>query len=138
MSDCCSTTEKHLHPKKFTCPANQKDYIEVQLKTILHHVKNPWQKTFSEEKYYFCTDPECEIIYFGLKGSTITKDELRTPVGIKEDDQEALICYCFGVSKRAAEQPEIKEFVKQQTKEGLCACDIQNPSGRCCLKDFPK
>jgi len=30
----------------------------------------------------------------------------------------------------------IKAFVIQQTKEGLCACESRNPSGRCCLADF--
>jgi hypothetical protein len=28
--------------------------------------------------------------------------------------------------------------VMAQTKAGLCSCDTSNPSGRCCLKDFPK
>jgi len=31
----------------------------------------------------------------------------------------------------------LKDFVVEQTKADVCACDIRNPSGRCCLKDFP-
>jgi len=30
----------------------------------------------------------------------------------------------------------MKAFVVQQTKEGLCACEARNTSGRCCLADF--
>lgn len=149
MSDCCGSScdsnsdEKKSSPRKFTCPVNNEEYVSVSVKTILHHLKSPWEKEqhieLGEEQYYFCTDPECDVIYFGLNGSVITKSELRTLVGIKEKDEEALICYCFGVSKAAAKKvPEIKKFVTQKTKENLCACDTRNPSGRCCLKDFPK
>lgn len=145
MSDCCSNkksgcdsqSDSRSFPRKFTCPKNSKDYIAVTKKTIIHHLNKPWEKELIEEQYYFCDDPECEVVYFGLKGSVIKKSELRTKVGIKEKDDSALICYCFGVSKSAAkENAEIKTYIKQNTKKSLCACDIRNPSGRCCLKDF--
>lgn len=143
MSDCCGSScdsdEKNASPRKFTCPENNKDYVAVSIKTILQHIKSPWEKKLNEECYYFCSDPECDVTYFSLNGSQIKKDELRTKVGVKEKDEETLICYCFGVSKTAAKQNSlIKDFVVKQTKEHLCACDTQNPSGRCCLKDFPK
>lgn len=146
MSDCCSNKsscdnkkEIKSFPRKFACPENSKDYIGVSHKTIIHHIKSPWDKELSEEQYYFCDDPECDVVYFGLEGSLINKSELRTAVGVKEKDNDALICYCFGVSKAAAKQePEIKAYVIEKTKESLCSCDIRNPSGRCCLKDFPK
>ena len=147
MSDCCgsngigceSQKKNKTFPRKFACPANSKDYIAVSHKTILHHIKAPWGKELPEQQYYFCDDPECDVVYFGLEGSVIKKAELRTRVGVKEKNDDMLICYCFGVSKAAAkQQPEIKTYVSQNTKESLCACDIRNPSGRCCLKDFPK
>ena len=79
------------------------------------------------------------MVYFGLDGSVINKSELRIKVGVKEKTNDAQICYCFGVSKALAIQnSDIKAYVIQQTKEKNCACDIRNPSGRCCLKDFPK
>lgn len=146
MSDCCSSNsscdsqkEKKSFPRKHACPENSKNYIAVSHKTIIHHIKSPWEKELTEEQYYFCDDPECDVVYFGLEGSRIIKSELRTKVGVKEKDDDVLICYCFGVSKAAAKQePEIKTYVTQNTKDSLCACDIRNPSGRCCLKDFPK
>ena len=136
-SDCTSQSEQKSVPRKFSCPENHEDYVVVSKKTMIHHIKSPWKKILTEEQYYFCDDPECEVVYFGLKGSVIKKSELRTKVGIKEKDDTALICYCFGVSKSAAkENAEIKTYIKKNTKESLCACDIRNPSGRCCLKDF--
>ena len=146
MSDCCNNQDsankscegKRL-PRKFTCPVNEQLYVEVERKTILQHIKSPWEKSLNEDKYYFCDDPNCDVVYFGLNGSLIDKAELRTVVGKKESDENSLVCYCFGVSKSLATlNPEIRSYVTQQTKEHNCACDIRNPSGRCCLKDFPK
>ena len=146
MSDCCSSNsscdtenDKKSFPRKFSCPVNSKDYIAVPKKTIIHHLKEPWAKELEEEQYYFCSDPNCDVVYFGLSGSVINKNELRSKIGVKEKDEDVLICYCFGVSTAAAKQnPEIKNFVTQKTKESLCDCETRNPSGRCCLKDFPK
>lgn len=147
MSDCCSSdksscsseSEKKSFPRKFSCPENSKDYVAVTKKTIIHHINSPWEKVLSEEQYYFCSDPDCDVVYFGLEGAVINKSELRTKVGVKEKDDTALICYCFGVSKATAKQDTaIKAYVTQNTKESLCACEIRNPSGRCCLKDFPR
>ena len=145
MSDCCGTScdsksdDKKSSPRKFTCPVNNKDYIPVTIKTILHHIKSPWNITLSGEQYYFCDDPNCDVVYFGFDGSVINKSELRTKVGIKEKTDDTYACYCFGATKAQAKQDSsIKTYVTQQTKENNCACDIRNPSGRCCLKDFPQ
>ncbi|MCG7927970.1 MAG: hypothetical protein JAY67_20820 [Candidatus Thiodiazotropha taylori] len=107
--------------------------------TILHHIKEPWSWEENQQAYYFCDEPNCEVVYFGQDNTTIKASELRTGVGIKEKNQNALLCYCFGVSFLAAEEnPEIKQFVTEKTRGGICACEYRNPSGKCCLKDFPK
>jgi hypothetical protein len=104
-----------------------------------HHLKEPWIWSGTADNYYFCDDPECEVAYFGNDGSIIYKTWLRTRIGVKEQADSDLLCYCFGVSKADYESiPETKDFVIAQTKAGLCSCDTCNPSGRCCLKDFPK
>lgn len=140
MSDCCSSNKENLEtPKRHTCPKSNKKYGEVSYKTILHHVKEPWKLKLKEQTYYFCGDPNCDVVYFGLDNSMIQKDQLRTQVGIKETSEDALICYCFGVSKLEAKKNEqVKAFVIEQTKHSLCSCTTYNPSGKCCLKDFPK
>ena len=143
MDSCCSgdnekSCEVKTAPRKFSCPVNAKDYNKVATKTILHHIKSPWQKELSEQTYYFCDDPDCDVVYFSLDGSVIKKTGLRTTVGIKEKDENTPVCYCFGISKVEAKKfPAVKEFVIQQTKIHNCSCETSNPSGRCCLKDFP-
>ncbi len=133
----CGTSIGATQPNKLKCPVNGRQYAGVSDKTILLHISEPWSWDGKKQAYYFCEDPECEVVYFGEDKSIITKSALRTVIGIKEKSEDALICYCFGVSKRAAVDSQIKKFVIKNTKDHACACEIRNPSGRCCLKDFP-
>ena len=139
MSDCCSSNKAlNKFPRKQACPVNRQDYILVALKTVLHHIKKSWEANLKEQGYYFCNDPECDIVYFGEDGRAIKTSELHTTISAKQKEANAPICYCFDVKRSDAENnPEVKEFVIEQTKIGNCSCETSNPSGRCCLKDFP-
>lgn len=80
----------------------------------------------------------CEIVYFGEDGSRILQAQLRTRVGSKQASGDALLCYCYGVTvDDARNDPAARDFVIAETRLGQCACETRNPSGRCCLKDFP-
>ncbi|MBI1424783.1 MAG: hypothetical protein GC149_15160 [Gammaproteobacteria bacterium] len=106
---------------------------------MLHHLAEPWKRPLDSAAYYFCSDPDCAVVYFGQDDSIIEKSELRTPVGIKETSPDRMLCYCFDVSYHAATQNSVTiDFVKDKTRQALCSCETRNPSGRCCLKDFPK
>lgn len=139
MSDCCShSAPESKSPKKLTCPVNQLKYVQVPVKTLLHHLREPWKYYLKDQGYYFCDAADCDVAYFSEDGLKIYKTELRTPLTEKEKNEEIMICHCFGVSLLDAKKnPAIKAFVIQQTKLGNCACETRNPSGRCCLKDFP-
>jgi len=136
---CAANKQNQKSPKRHNCPENKEKYGEVPYKTLLHHVKEPWKLNPKEQAYYFCNDPDCDVVYYGSDNSTIRKDQVRTKIGIKETADDTLICYCFGVTKSAARSDEqAKAFVLEQTKNSLCSCTTRNPSGKCCLKDFPK
>lgn len=139
MSSCCPSSNcDSKRPRKHHCPANDLEYSEVSVRTIAHHIAESWDWTPTAKQYYFCGDPECDVVYFGDDDSVILKSQLRTRVGAKERVGDALLCYCFGVSRADFDRnPGTKDFVTAQTKAGLCACETSNPSGRCCLKDFP-
>jgi hypothetical protein len=139
MGDCCSPAGAAGQAKKAACPGHGGECAAVSVSTIVHHLETAWAWRASAVNYYFCEDPDCAIVYFGDDGSTIEKSRLRTPVGVKEKTGEALLCYCFGVSRADfAKDPATREFVVAQTRAGVCSCVTRNPSGRCCLKDFPK
>ncbi len=139
MNKCCSQKDTTEHyPKSHHCPVNGESYASVKRKTLLHHVSQPWLCSLPEQGYYFCSNPDCDVVYFGQDNTVVHKSELRTDVGQKSHDRDAAICYCFGVSKALVSlDKNIKNFITQQTKESLCSCETSNPSGRCCLKDFP-
>jgi hypothetical protein len=139
MSDCCSSSQcETAQTKKRCCPINEIECVEVSVRTITHHIKQPWLWNDRGHRYFFCDDPACDVVYFGADDSLLLKSQLRTGVGIKDNSDNAMLCYCFGVSRTdAIADPSIKDFVIAQTKKGLCSCETSNPSGRCCLKDFP-
>ena len=141
MSDCSSSAcESPTRPIQRTCPINGNKGAAVPRKTVLYHLAEPWQYALNAQNYYFCADPTCPVVYFAEDDTVITKSQLRTEIGIKEPWSEAaLICYCFGISRREAQtNPQTKVFVMEQTRESRCACTTFNPSARCCLKDFPR
>lgn len=142
MSDCCTTSGGTCeHPRKQPCPLCGREGAEVATRTMTHHLRKAWAWQPTAARYFFCDDPACAAVYFGDDGSVIRQAELRTRVGSKENDEagDSLLCYCFGVSKADfRNDPATKDFVIAQTKAARCSCDTSNPSGRCCLKDFPK
>lgn len=133
--------EPHVAPRKATCPANGRNYSSVDIKTILHQAKKPWQLELPDQGYYFCDDPECDVVYFGEDQRTLVRNDLRIVVGQKSRGQDKTLCYCFDVQSSDltsdATLQQSKSFVIEQTRQSACDCGIRNPSGRCCLKDFP-
>lgn len=140
MSDCCaSTCESKPKVRKCECPVCHQVALDVSIRTMMQHMKEVWRYNFSDKTYFYCRTKGCDVVYFTEVGERLNKVDIRTHIGIKEQEDSALICYCFGVSKAvAAMKREVKDFVIKQTKESTCACETSNPSGRCCLKDFPK
>ena len=139
MNDCCCTSlTADGYPKTHHCPVNGKPYHRVQRRTILHHLARPWERSVPEQGFYFCTDPDCDVVYFGQDNSVICSDSLRTSVSQKARLEDSVICYCFGVTRKQARADKaIKAFIIEQTRNAACACETSNPSGRCCLGDFP-
>lgn len=139
MTHCCTSSNSSTNmPKKYNCPVNGKLYSSVAASTIMHHINTPWAWHNKTQGYYFCDDPECDVIYFGQDNSVIKKSQLRTTVGIKQNSQASLVCYCYGITlEQASSNSATREFVLNQTRQHACACEALNPSGKCCLKHFP-
>ncbi len=140
MGDCCSSSGCDAkHSQRHHCPACGAECQEVSERTIAHHIMESWKWRATAERFYFCGTPDCYAVYFGNDGSVLPKSTLRTRVVAKERDGDALLCHCFGVTKADFDrEPSTRDFVVEQTKAGRCSCETSNPSGRCCLKDFPK
>jgi len=135
--DCCSSSQ--AQPNKRSCPGHGGACGEVSYTTLSHHIKQPWRLTEKTRRFFFCDDPDCDIIYFDDENWQVQQSDVRTNIGAKDTSGEAMVCYCYGVTRTdALKDADIKKFVMDRTKQKLCSCQTQNPSGQCCLKNFPR
>lgn len=91
-----------------------------------------------------CGDPDCPVVYFGDQGVLVTVESVRTVPGFKLSGR-GQVCYCFGYTEkeiageiRPDEVNRIDEFVRNQIADHNCACDVRNPSGKCCLPEVSR
>ena len=95
-----------------------------------------------DQRYALCRQTDCEVVYFGEDGTVISGRRLNVVPGFKSRSPEALVCYCFQ-HRRADLEAElagcgtttIPDRIAAEVKAGNCACEVRNPSGRCCLGD---
>ena len=140
MNDCCTTSSGKR--AKAVCPRNGKSYPAVSSRTLLHHLRQPWARQIPDQQYYFCDDPACDVVYFGEDNSLFLQDDVRETVGQKSQAVTRPICYCFDINAQDLSSTDAvqqtRSFVLDKTKQHQCDCEIRNPAGRCCLKDFPR
>jgi len=96
------------------------------------------------QDFWLCHDPECPVVYFGAEGALLAAADLRVTPGFKTGS-DGLVCYCFehrqeDISRDLAESGEtdILESIKSEVQAGNCACEVRNPSGKCCLGEVQR
>jgi hypothetical protein len=115
----------------------------VSRQTLKHLLKPEKRAQLRETAYYFCRTPECDIVYFSDEPlHYFAKEDVVVRVGVKEKDDPIPVCYCFNFTARDIiadmerhGEGRIFQEIKANVRAGLCACEIKNPSGRCCLGD---
>jgi NAD(P)H-nitrite reductase large subunit len=83
------------------------------------------------------------MVYFNNEhASYFRRQDVSVRVGVKETDDPISVCYCFGYTRQMilnemahTGHSTTAEKIKAEVKAGNCACEIKNPSGRCCLGD---
>ncbi len=144
MSDCCAANSKQrTAPAVMACPVNGARSKQVDMLTVKSLVcKLPLGMTNSQ--YYFCDSPNCEVVYFPLEtgGPVFRREDLLVRVGAKEAMDPIPVCYCFGFTRqdvwdeiRQTRKSTVVERITAEVKAGRCACEVKNPSGKCCLGD---
>ena len=131
---CCSVTRTDDGAAK--CPASAFPGKPVHWTTVaaLTHGRVP-----TKQEFRLCRDAECEIVYYGSDGTILTGNDLNVQPGFKAGSDE-LVCYCFLHRKADIERQlretgdtDIFELIKKEVQAANCACEVRNPSGRCCL-----
>lgn len=143
MSECCQVKAPEIPAAVMSCPecgrrAKQVDILTV--KSLVGHLPFGMEPA----QYYFCEAPACDVVYFASnpQSPAFHRDNLLVRVGVKEKHDPITVCYCFGVTRQdIAEEVQqtgkstIGERIKAEVKAGNCACEVKNPSGKCCLGD---
>ena len=97
-SGCNKTDGNHRSgPRVARCPANGQEYRQVAFKAMMHQLRQPWSMELPDQAYYFCTSPECDVVYFGGDGTMLSRAQLRSEVGQKSTTPDRLVCYCFDI-----------------------------------------
>jgi len=103
-------------------------------------------KRLQPGSYLFDASPDCDIVYFSKDSdSYFTKRDLRVRVGIKESEPPIPICYCFRHTLESARaeiqvtgRSTVAAEITKEIRARRCACEVKNPSGRCCLGEVNK
>ncbi|MEH6652454.1 MAG: hypothetical protein V7707_20755 [Motiliproteus sp.] len=148
MESCCSSNSMAVKTDAkpaVQCPCCGAAAKPVERLTLMHQIIAPLNRELPPDDFFFCSSTACRTVYFSSDGAVIETSKVRGVVGQKSTLPDRVLCYCFDVSHaRVMEEIEktgtsaSKDFVVQQTKLKNCACEIRNPSGKCCLKAFPK
>src|SRR6185437_6200118 len=75
---------------------------------------------------FFCSFPQCPVVYFDAYERTITADRLSLPIYPKDPD--APICGCFGFTRESIEQ-DLAEGGVERTRE--LVAKSKGPLARC-------
>jgi hypothetical protein len=142
--ECCLVPQPVAAPVRAPCPASGSDARRVAKRTI-EHLLTPSAATRIARgiQYYYCEDPRCDVVYFSKDGaSQFMTADVRVAVFAKDVGEDVNVCYCFDwTRRRLREEIDLTEgstaarSIANNIRTIGCACDIKNPSGRCCLGD---
>ena len=148
MSECCRIPEQESTaalckpglPAEAACAACGEVGRSVERKTVLQHVRHDLLDRVTDTNYRFCAAPSCAVVYYGGDGARFVADDLREPVSVKTSGEKRPLCYCFGFTEgdaraeiERAGSSTIPARIGHLIKEGMCACEVRNPAGACCL-----
>jgi len=147
MSDCCGTSKDEActlptpgPAECLNCGKKGKPVATLTVKNLVRdHTRVPASASFC-----FCRTPDCDVVYF-TDHMVLHKPDLKVRVGIKETADPIPLCYCFGYTRddirrdvETSQGTAILEKIKAEVKSSLCACEVKNPSGACCLGDITR
>lgn len=96
----------------------------------------------ANQHFWLCRERACEAVYFGEDATVVTATDMTVAPGFKSTAPDALVCYCFQYRRgdieaelAAGGDTTIPSRISSEVEAGNCACEVRNPSGKCCLGD---
>ncbi len=142
MSQCCGP-EKEACEISTVCPRCGAAGRDIGRETVgaMATLAVP-APLLAHRTYRYCATEACPVVYYGFGGVALERQHVRVPVNAKDTGADVPLCYCFGHTRRSiAEEIAITgrstafATITREIKTGNCACEVKNPSGRCCLGD---
>lgn len=142
MSQCCEA-EKEACVVATACPRCGVVGREIRRETVgaMATLEVP-ARSLGREHYRYCSTPGCPVVYYGGDGVVLHQSDVRVPVNVKDVHPDVPLCYCFGHTRRSIAEElaahgrsTASAVIAREIKAGHCACEVKNPSGRCCLGD---
>ena len=140
MPDCCVSAERAS--TRQACPRCGAVGSEVGRETVGAMVTlNVPASVLRRPAFRFCDTADCPVVYYA-GDVAVERAMVRVPVHAKDAGLDVPLCYCFGHTRRSilAEtrrtgRSTTSARIAADIRAGRCACDLKNPSGRCCLGD---
>lgn len=139
MSSCCARPTGGSAPcprcgmaGKAIAHITPESLLKPELKALLR----------SDLDYNFCANPTCPVAYFATNGTQVFEQaELSISIWQKcPGNEQVPVCYCFGHTPasireevEATGNSTVVAAITAKVKSGLCACEVNNPQGSCCL-----
>ncbi len=140
MSNCCKNSLNIEKNESDICKACGQAGALVKVITLKSLLIDEAKNRLNNYKYHFCCSPLCTVVYFSNPDSYFYKKDLSVKVSLKENELDIPVCYCFGYTKQdildeinAVGTSSVEAKIKAKIKANLCACEIKNPQGKCCL-----
>lgn len=141
---CCSTPGSDAScatpdpaAERASCPTCGSHGPAVDDVTVAAMTSGP---VAARQAFRLCRALGCAVVYYGDAGARFTTGDLHVVPGFKSSGPDGLVCYCFmhtrdEIERELADSGEttVPERITAQIKAGNCACEVRNPSGRCCL-----
>lgn len=140
MSECCSVKPTNWSAV-MACLESGRRSKQVDLLTVRSLVRR-LPIGMPSTAYYFCEDSSCDVVYFPAnpEAPIFRRSDLLVRVGTKETEDPIPVCYCFGFTRQdiwdeiqRTGKSTAAEQITVEVKAGNCACEVKNPSGKCCL-----
>jgi len=129
-----------LPREAIVCPTNGKVGKLVDTQIVKSMLDLPLRELHSGQ-YYFCKESDCPTVYYNADGQRFTESNLRERVYQKNPaDDTVKVCYCFQHTSASIREElnstrttTVITSITDGIQRELCACDIRNPQGSCCL-----
>jgi hypothetical protein len=121
------------------CPGCQSIGQPVGPQTLNAQLEPGIRKALAESAF-FCSESQCDVVYFDDFSGQVTRREFAGPIPIK--DVVAPLCSCFGLTRDEIEQ-DIAEGIVTRTKAAVlqaqsdaARCSTRAPNGRSCVAEI--